>query len=107
MYFPGAFAAAGLREIRDRVEPHRRIELDEQDAAVLAANAVCLGNSIVLANCSEDLRRRLEAGGYDVVETPLGSFHRGGGSAFCLTLRLDRRSAARESEAWSTARRFG
>ena len=30
--------------------------------------------------------------GYDVVTTPLPSFLRSGGSAFCLTLRLDRRS---------------
>ena len=107
MYFPGGFTAAGLDEIHARVEPHRRIELEEADATALAANAVCLGDSIVLSRCSDGLRRRLEDGGYDVVETPLGSFHRGGGSAFCLTLLLDRRSAARETAAQPTARRVG
>lgn len=106
MYVPGAFTAAGLKQLRDRVEPHRRIELGDADATVLAANAVCLGDSIVLAECSEALRRTLEERGYDVVKTPLGSFHRGGGSAFCLTLRLDRCSAAREREQ-PMAQRFG
>jgi N-dimethylarginine dimethylaminohydrolase len=40
------------------------------------------------------LRARLESRGYNVIATPLSSFLRSGGSAFCLTLRLDRRSAA-------------
>jgi hypothetical protein len=34
----------------------------------------------------------LEERGYRIVTTPLQSFLRSGGSAFCLTLRLDRRS---------------
>ena len=35
----------------------------------------------------------LEKRGYRVVVIPLGSFLRSGGAAFCLTLRLDGRSA--------------
>ncbi len=92
MYFPGAFTGAGLGEIRARVAPNLRIELDEEDASRLAANAVCLGDAVVLSACSPGLRRRLEVRGYRVVSTPLGSFLRSGGSAFCLTLRLDRTS---------------
>jgi len=39
-----------------------------------------------------------------VQATPLGSFLRSGGSAFCLTLRLDRRSAQeQQSERVGTA----
>jgi ornithine--oxo-acid transaminase len=34
----------------------------------------------------------LEGRGYRVVTSPLQSFLRSGGAAFCLTLRLDRRS---------------
>ena len=33
--------------------------------------------------------RELEGRGYTVVETPLTAFQRAGGSACCLTLRLD------------------
>ena len=106
MYFPGAFTAAGLAEIRTRVAPKQRIELDEEDAVRLAANAVSIGDAIVLSECSSALRRRLEARGYRVVATPLASFLRSGGSAFCLTLRLDRSSAsadARPGRPWRAA----
>ena len=94
MYFPGAFTAAGLGEIRARVAPNLRIEIEEDDACRLAANAVCLGDAIVLSQCSAGLRRRLAVRGYRVVGAPLASFLRSGGSAFCLTLRLDRRAEA-------------
>jgi N-dimethylarginine dimethylaminohydrolase len=93
LYVPGAFTTDGLAEIHDRVAPDLRIAIDDADAAQLAANAVCIGEDIVLSRCGDALRRRLEERGYRVHETPLGSFGRSGGSAFCLTLRLDNRSA--------------
>ena len=46
----------------------------------------------MLSHCGDRLRRTLDERGYRVHETPLGSFGRSGGSAFCLTLRLDNRS---------------
>lgn len=94
MYFPGGFTRDGLAEIRERVQPDLRLEISAEDASVLAANAVCLEDVIVLSRCSTALRRRLEERGYQVHATPLDAFARSGGSAFCLTLRLDRRSAA-------------
>ena len=92
LYVPCAFTAAGLAEIHSRVEPSRRIAIDAADAVRLASNAISIGDDIVLSHCGEDLRRRLAALGYRVHETPLGSFALSGGSAFCLTLRLDNRS---------------
>jgi arginine dihydrolase len=92
LYVPCAFTAAGLAAIEARVAPDFRIAVAAEDAAVLAANAVCLGADIVMSACSEDLRRRLDERGYRVHRTPLGAFARSGGSAFCLTLRLDHRS---------------
>ena len=94
MFVPEAFTAAGLREIYDRVAPEQRIALAPEDSKVFAANAVKLGDDIAMSSCSAALRRRLAALGYRVHTTPLGAFHRSGGSAFCLTLRLDQRSAA-------------
>jgi N-dimethylarginine dimethylaminohydrolase len=90
MYFPGAFTADGLRDIRARISPISRIEIDAEDAEKLAANAVCIEDTIILSQCSAGLRQRLEGRDYRVIETPLGAFLRSGGSAFCLTLRLDR-----------------
>jgi arginine dihydrolase len=94
MYVPSAFSGAGLRQIYDRVAPEQRIPLSDADAAVFAANSVHLGDDIVLSSASAELTRRLEDAGYRVHPTPLAAFHKSGGSAFCLTLRLDRRSAA-------------
>ena len=94
MYLPAAFTAAGRAVIRSRVMRHERIELGSEDGRRLAANAVCLGRHVVMSACSERLRAELSERGYAVVTTPLPSFLRSGGSAFCLTLRLDRRSVA-------------
>jgi N-dimethylarginine dimethylaminohydrolase len=90
MYFPGAFTEAGLAEIHARVAPELRLELTEDDAVTLAANAVCIGDAVVASALSPALKRRLAERGYRPVIVPLDSFRRSGGSAFCLTLRLDR-----------------
>ncbi len=94
MYAPIAFTAAGRAAIRALVSAEQRIEIDEEDACRLAANAVCLGSTVVLSSCSERLRSMLDERGYGVIATPLPSFLKSGGSAFCLTLRLDRESQA-------------
>jgi N-dimethylarginine dimethylaminohydrolase len=92
IYYPGAFTPAALAAIEARVEPAYRIALDAVDAACFAANAAVLGMVVVLSSASDTLRRTLLARGYTVVETPLTVFQKSGGSACCLTLRLDRRT---------------
>lgn len=92
IYVPEAFTEDGLGEILARVTPEKRIPVAPEDSAHLAANAVNIGDAIVLSRCGEGLRHRLEERGYRVIESPLASFARSGGSAFCLTLRLDLRS---------------
>jgi N-dimethylarginine dimethylaminohydrolase len=92
MYMPSAFTAAGAAAIRERVAPPARIEIAIEDGCRLAANAVGLGKALIMSGCGRRLRAELNERGYDVVTTPLPSFLRSGGSAFCLTLRLDRRS---------------
>jgi N-dimethylarginine dimethylaminohydrolase len=94
VYYPGAFTPEALDLIHARVAPADRIALDAADAAYFAANAVVVGQTIVLSSASAALRGALEARGYAVVETPLTAFQRSGGSACCLTLRLDHVSQA-------------
>ena len=94
IYFPDAFTADALAAIHARVAPEDRISLDRADAARFAANAVCFGGTVVLSSCTDDLRRALEGRGYVVVKTPLHAFLHSGGSACCLTLRLDHGAAA-------------
>jgi N-dimethylarginine dimethylaminohydrolase len=91
---PGAFTPAGKAAIRERIPASQQIEVEIEDASELAANAVCLGDTIVMSRCGERLRGELAQRGYDVVTTALTAFLRSGGAAFCLTLRLDRRSVA-------------
>jgi len=119
IYYPGAFTPQALAAIHAEVAPAERIALDETDASAFAANAVCAGQTIVLSSCSAALRQDLERRGYAVIETPLEAFQRSGGSACCLTLRLDHRSdparplrqaiasplAARNTRAASSSRR--
>jgi N-dimethylarginine dimethylaminohydrolase len=94
MYYPAAFTTEGLAQIHARVAPTQRIAIAAEDAAHFAANAVNFGRTILLSSCSETLRAQLKKRGYTVVEAPLTVFQRSGGSACCLTLRLDRQSAA-------------
>ena len=93
MYYPAAFTAEGLAQIHARVAPTQRIAIAAEDAAHFAANAVNFGRTILLSSCSETLRGQLKKRGYTVVEAPLTVFQRSGGSACCLTLRLDHQSA--------------
>jgi N-dimethylarginine dimethylaminohydrolase len=93
IWLPEAFTPEGREVIRDRVSADRRIEIATADASRLAANAVAIEDAVVLVDdCSEALRTRLRERGYRVIGTPLASFRRSGGAAFCLTLRLDGRS---------------
>ena len=104
MYYPAAFTTEGLAQIHARVAPTQRIAIAAEDAAHFAANAVNFGRTILLSSCSEMLRGQLKKRGYTVVEAPLTVFQRSGGSACCLTLRLDHQSAGMARGAIPTAK---
>jgi len=109
VYHPGAFTPDARAAIELRVDPADRIALDPADAALFAANAVCFGRVIVLSSCSGALRETLEQRGYTVITTPLAAFLRSGGSACCLTLRLDHLSRPKVgiAQTYATAARSG
>jgi N-dimethylarginine dimethylaminohydrolase len=44
---------------------------------------------VILNRASPDLRARLEAAGFMVIEVALDEYMKSGGAAKCLTLRLD------------------
>ncbi len=89
LHYPGAFKPLALEILYTEIAPEDRLVLNEAEALSFAANAVAVGRAIVLSKCSVRLRRVLEDRGYTAVETPLDAFLRSGGSACCLTLRLD------------------
>ena len=92
IYYPGAFIASGRHAIEERVVYEQRIVLDRAEAAQFSANAVSFDHCLVLSSCTDALRRNVEERGFTVLTTPLHIFLRSGGSACCLTLRLDHRS---------------
>ncbi len=93
VYYPEAFSPASVGQIQDHVgNPDNLIAVSAEDAANLCVNAVNIERDIIMAPCSNQLRGHLTERGYQVHTVPLTEFWRSGGSAFCLTLRLDRYS---------------
>jgi N-dimethylarginine dimethylaminohydrolase len=94
MAYMDAFSPHAQTLLRRAVEPEYLIELSTDDALSFAANAVEIGDAIVMHACSSSLRARLNAAGYRVFCTDLSEFHKAGGSAKSLTLKLDDGPAA-------------
>src|SRR5262249_40657682 len=92
IYYPGAFTKKAHHAIEERVESEQRITLNAAEATQFSANAVSFDHCLVLSSCTDALRRTMEERGFTVLTTPLNAFLRSGGSACCLTLRLDHRS---------------
>jgi len=70
------------------------IAVDEQEARCFACNAVVVGKTVITNSGCPGLHRQLETRSFQPLETPLGEFVKAGGSAKCLTLRLDGEEAA-------------
>jgi N-dimethylarginine dimethylaminohydrolase len=92
IYFPEAFDPYGLKVIRERVEELIAVEPDE--ARRFACNAVVIGQTVVTNTGCPRLHQALKKRGFAPLETPLDEFVKAGGSAKCLTLRLDGEDAA-------------
>lgn len=89
LYYPAAFDADSLARIEARVPEALRVAVDEDDALAFACNAVDLGDAVALNRAGPALKRALHGFGYATLEVPLDEFMKSGGSAKCLTLRLD------------------
>ena len=92
IYYPPAFDAYGQRALREVVG--ELIPVAEPEAWNFACNAVVVGRTVVTNVGCPELHRELESRGYTPIATPLGEFVKSGGSAKCLTLRLDGEEAA-------------
>lgn len=92
MYYPQAFTPESRAIFEAKVPQEKRIPIDRDDAANFSANAVNLEEKVVMSNPSAKLEAQLTERGYKVIRVPVGTFGLSGGSAFCMTLRLDRKS---------------
>ncbi|MBD3883868.1 TIGR00300 family protein [Phormidium tenue FACHB-886] len=88
LYYPPAFDAYSNRLIEMRVPESKRIAVDEADAINFACNAVNINRLIIMNKASDELKAKLAAGGFRILETPLTEFLKAGGAAKCLTLRV-------------------
>jgi N-dimethylarginine dimethylaminohydrolase len=98
LWHPPAFDEYGQQAIRSQIA--ELIEVAEEEAARFACNAVVVGVHVVLNTGCPRLERDLQSRGFATHATPLDEFIKAGGSAKCLTLRLDGEDAAgwRKSE---------
>jgi N-dimethylarginine dimethylaminohydrolase len=92
IWYPGAFDDYGRRALAERIET--LIPVAAAEAQSFACNAVVVGKNVVTNTGSPQLHRDLAANGFNPQETPLSEFVKAGGSAKCLTLRLDGEEAA-------------
>ncbi|TWD80364.1 N-dimethylarginine dimethylaminohydrolase [Kribbella amoyensis] len=87
LVYPPAFDAASQAELAGIVpEP---IVLTDDEAFAFSGNSVVVGETIIMPACSDRLRAILTGLGLRVVVLDLTEFHKGGGSARCLTNPLD------------------
>ena len=92
IWYPAAFDDYGRRVLPELVP--ELIEVPKQEAQSFACNAVVVGRHVVTNTGCPGLHAALNSRGYEPIETPLGEFVKAGGSAKCLTLRLDGEEAA-------------
>jgi N-dimethylarginine dimethylaminohydrolase len=89
VYYPAAFDEESRAAIESRVPAARRIAIGEEDALAFACNAINIDTTVVVNRAGAAFVKALGARGFEVVQTPLSEFMKAGGSAKCLTLRLD------------------
>lgn len=92
IWYPDAFDVYGRRVIEAHVP--RLIAACDDDARRFGCNAVVVGKSVVVNAGCERLTADLCQRGYHVAAVELDEFIKSGGSAKCLTLRLDGEEAA-------------
>ncbi|MGI8980237.1 MAG: dimethylarginine dimethylaminohydrolase family protein [Pirellulaceae bacterium] len=92
IYFPGAFDDYGRTVLKEFVP--ELIPVAAEEAHSFACNAVVVGSTVVTNSGCPNLHRDLATRGFTPIETPLSEFVKAGGSAKCLTLRLDGEEAA-------------
>ncbi|HEX3602094.1 MAG TPA: arginine deiminase-related protein [Lacipirellulaceae bacterium] len=92
IWYPPAFDEYGQLAIRGLVP--NLIEVEREEAERFACNAVVIGKRVITNTGCDRLHAALAACGYEPIATPLDEFVKAGGSAKCLTLRLDGEEAA-------------
>jgi len=92
IYYPEAFDAYGRKVLESHVP--KLLAINEPEAMRFGANAVVVGKTVITNTGCDQLGAMLRASGYQTTAVELDEFLKAGGSAKCLTLRLDGEEAA-------------
>lgn len=92
LYYPEAFDTYGRRVLHTHVP--NLIAVNEAESFRFGCNAVVVGKTVVHNSQCPQLAADLIRNGYHSIEVELDEFLKAGGSAKCLTLRLDGEEAA-------------
>jgi N-dimethylarginine dimethylaminohydrolase len=85
---PDAFDDASARALLDLV-PEPLVLTEAEALSTFAANSVVVGSTVLMPDCPDHVRARLEQWGFEVRLLDLSEFHKGGGSIRCLTNPVD------------------
>ncbi|MGO9470929.1 MAG: dimethylarginine dimethylaminohydrolase family protein [Isosphaeraceae bacterium] len=92
IYYPGAFDEYGRSVLTDRIKS--LLEVAPEEAISFSCNAVVVGKTVILNAGATKLADALGERGYAVLALEFSEFIKSGGSAKCLTLRVDGEEAA-------------
>lgn len=92
LYFPDAFDSYGRKVLETHIP--QLLAVHEADAQRFGCNAVVVGKTVITNSRCDRLAADLQSWGYTPVAVELDEFLKAGGSAKCLTLRLDGEEAA-------------
>src|SRR5262245_44772726 len=92
IYYPAAFDGYGVKVLQSHIP--RLLEVSEAEALRFGCNAVVVGKTVITNTGCHRLAADLRGWGYQTIAVELDEFLKAGGSAKCLTLRLDGEEAA-------------
>lgn len=88
IFYAAAFDQPSLEKIYQYFPETNRVEITKEDACNFACNAIVIDDVFICNKVSDDLKNKLEAWGYQIIQMPLNQFMLAGGSAKCLALCL-------------------
>ncbi|PIR21382.1 MAG: hypothetical protein COV45_01150 [Deltaproteobacteria bacterium CG11_big_fil_rev_8_21_14_0_20_47_16] len=89
MYFPEAFSRASCESIEKLAPPEKRIVLSFKEAEDFAANCMLIDDIVVSSCALKTFEHKLMKVGLESDPFELNEFMKAGGSAKCLTLKLN------------------
>lgn len=92
IYYPGAFDDYGRAVLQKRIP--KLIEVRAEEADDFSCNAVVVGRTVILNQAAPRLAGELRRLGFATRPLEFSEFIKSGGSAKCLTLRVDGEEAA-------------